>query len=162
MLRCNGWRNARNLNESDATTVRSISGAQYRFRVNPGILSGVNPKNQAIDTAASAPATAASVSASELGFVLVSRADCSSAPAFAAKDNAFDVSEAAMALTASAETIPTRWPATSTTFGTEISTTGADVTFALRVGALALALKGGNARLAGFTPRVMRRIVCSL
>src|SRR5262249_43463911 len=63
-------------------------------------------------------------------------------------DNAFDVSEAAMALTASAETIPTRWPATSTTFGTEISTTGADVTFALRVGALALALKGGNATCA--------------
>lgn len=56
-----------------------------------------------------------------------------------------------MALTASAETIPTCWPATSTTFGK-----GADVTFALRVGALALALKGGNTRL------TVRRIVCSL
>ena len=73
-----------------------------------------------------------------------------------------------MAFTASAETMPTRWPATSTTFGTEISTTGADMTFALRVGALALALKafallwGGNARLAGFTPWVVRGIVCSL
>jgi hypothetical protein len=52
--------------------------------------------------------------------------------------------------------------------GAVFSSCPLDVTFTLRARALPLALEaftllsGGNARLAGFAPCVMRRIVCSL
>ena len=92
-----------------------------------------------------------------------------------ANDNTFGASAArSMALTASAETISTCWPAASTTFGMRVSMSAEfgscpfDVAFEICVGALALALKaftllsGSNARLASFTPWVIWRIVCWL